>query len=47
MAFSKTKWWTADKGGVHLQLIQHVQAVEQDHYSVFNRFVRLGAVPIR
>lgn len=44
MSFKKSKWWKADEGKVHLQLLPHVQAVEQDHFQVFNRFVRLAAL---
>lgn len=44
MAFTKQQWWKADKGEVYRKLIDHVQAVEQDQWSVFNRFVRLAAL---
>lgn len=44
MSFQKTKWWQADKGKVHQQLLQHVQSVEQTQFDLFNRFVRLSAL---
>ncbi len=44
MTFSKQQWWKADKGSVHQTLLQHVQRIEQDHFPIFNRMVRLAAL---
>lgn len=44
MTFSKQQWWRAEKGAVHQQLLQHVQAVEQDHFDLYQRFVQLAAL---
>lgn len=44
MAFAKQQWWKADKNEVHRKLIDHVQAVEQDQFPLFQRFVRLSAL---
>ncbi len=42
--FKKNKWWKADKGKVHTLLLQHVQAVEQSQFDLYNRFVQLSAL---